>query len=138
MKKSYEASSRGSSTPTGEVSTRDRKAPRVKHVSTSSLSPDPLNQNFGKALLDQVFLNSIRNQGIVTPLLITKDKVVLDGHNPLRAARAMGIKTLPVTIASEMYVAQLEYDQATFLPADITMPNPVCHGNTKNYELALN
>ena len=55
--------------------------------------------NFGVANADDwELVESIRANGILEPLVITADKVLLSGHRRRAAARYLGLKTVPVRI----------------------------------------
>lgn len=41
------------------------------------------------------FLNSIQKYGVVRPIIITRDKTIVDGHERVRACRDLGFQTVP-------------------------------------------
>lgn len=41
------------------------------------------------------FLNSIQKYGVVRPIIITRDKTIVDGHERVRACRDLGIQIVP-------------------------------------------
>ena len=49
---------------------------------------------------DKRLVESIREHGVLTPLRITRDYVLEDGHRRLAAARHLGLETVPVTVDS--------------------------------------
>jgi len=46
------------------------------------------------------FLKSVRTKGINSPLIITKDNVIISGHRRYLAAKALSIPEVPVTVFS--------------------------------------
>lgn len=44
------------------------------------------------------FLNSIRDRGVLNPLLVTSQDVIVSGHQRLRAVLELGIKTVPCIV----------------------------------------
>lgn len=78
---------------------------QVQHVSIDVLKPHPRNNEFfddiqGKEFED--FKEKIRNEGIMTPLLVTPDFTIISGHQRTRAAKDLGIKLIPVIIMEEL------------------------------------
>ena len=65
------------------------------------------------------FLDDVAGRGVVTPLEITREGVVLDGRHRLRAARELGLASLPVRVVepedevSHMLLAALSRRQLT-------------------------
>ena len=60
---------------------------------------DSIYDKFGVANADdRELVESIRANGILEPLVITADKVLLSGHRRRAAARYLGLKTVPVRI----------------------------------------
>ncbi len=43
------------------------------------------------------FLSSIQKYGVVRPIIITRDKVIVDGHERVRACNDLGLQTIPAT-----------------------------------------
>ena len=46
----------------------------------------------------QEFLKSVKTSGIIEPLVISQDKVIVSGHQRLRAAKELGIDKVPVEV----------------------------------------
>jgi ParB family chromosome partitioning protein len=78
----------------------------TENMPLDSLRPNPLNP---RGNLDAVGLqdlaDSIRAQGILQPLLVTLDGVVVAGHRRLAAARLAGLSSVPV-IARDLDTVQ--------------------------------
>ncbi len=65
------------------------------------LRPHPANERvYGAEELPEGFVASIRKQGILVPLAVTKDGVIISGHRRWRAAMAIGLDTVPVQAVS--------------------------------------
>lgn len=43
------------------------------------------------------FLSSIQKYGVIHPIIITRDKVIVDGHERVRACKDLGLQTIPAT-----------------------------------------
>jgi len=57
----------------------------------------------------QNLLEDIRRNGILQPIDITYNNVILDGHHRVKAARELGIKEVEVRIPELLYVDEDEY-----------------------------
>jgi ParB family chromosome partitioning protein len=74
------------------------------------LRPNPLNPRgpeLDQAGLDEL-ANSIQIQGILQPLLVTPDRLVVAGHRRLAAAQMVGLTTVPVLIRDMNETEQLD------------------------------
>jgi protein gp37/ParB-like chromosome segregation protein Spo0J len=65
---------------------------------TSTLSPHPDNLRIYGDDLDVSLIDSIRVKGVLSPLLITEDGVIISGHRRWRAAKVAKLDVIPVTI----------------------------------------
>jgi ParB-like chromosome segregation protein Spo0J/protein gp37 len=65
------------------------------------LRPHPLNERIYDDGPDEALIASIREHGILDPLLITPDGVVLSGHRRLAAARICGLVRVPAVACDE-------------------------------------
>lgn len=72
---------------------------KVTQVSLKHLRPDPLNpRRISKEELNAL-TRSIQQFGFVDPIIVRrKDRIVIDGHQRLLAARRSGLKTVPVIL----------------------------------------
>lgn len=41
---------------------------------------------------------SIKENGIIAPLLVSSDGIILDGNNRFRIAKSLGMETIPVVV----------------------------------------
>lgn len=70
----------------------------MQQIEVSKLKPHPRNNEFFDDITgDQwnVFLESIQTSGIVEPIIITQDNVIVSGHQRIRAARILHIDKVP-------------------------------------------
>lgn len=69
-----------------------RPCPRLRHHAQARLIPDMNRLEY------QALLADIQRRGLLTPLEITHDGVVLDGRHRLNAARQLGLTQVPVRV----------------------------------------
>lgn len=65
---------------------------------SGDLRPHPLNDEIYGDGADSDLVESIRNKGILNPLLITHDNLIISGHRRWEAAITIGLDELPVVI----------------------------------------
>ena len=65
-------------------------------ISIDSLSPHPLNQEIYQDEANEALVSSIREHGILVPLLIKKDSTIISGHRRWDAAKKLGLASVPV------------------------------------------
>ena len=66
-------------------------------LAVDSLSPHPRNNDFFDDITGgkwDEFLESVKASGIIEPLVITQNKVVVSGHQRLRACKELGIRNV--------------------------------------------
>jgi len=61
------------------------------------LRPHPKNREIYGDTADDELVRSVREHGVLTPITVTAGGVVVSGHRRLVAARATGLKVVPVT-----------------------------------------
>jgi len=73
----------------------------VSEASVTELEPHPKNTEiYGDTdELEQTFVESIQEKGVLEPLVITEEKQVISGHRRLKAAREVGIDNVPVRVS---------------------------------------
>lgn len=65
----------------------------------TALTPHPLSRKiYGKEILDERLRDSIKDEGIVVPILITKDNVIVSGHRRWFHAKLLGVFHVPVMV----------------------------------------
>lgn len=68
-------------------------------INTHQLKPHPKNlEIYGTEEIDVVLLDSIKQTGVLTPLLVTSDNEILSGHRRWIHAKALGIERLPCQV----------------------------------------
>ena len=63
-----------------------------------SLKPHPLNSWLYEEREDSDFLDSIRRLGVLEPLVVNRDGVILSGHRRWKAALKLGFKSVPCVV----------------------------------------
>ena len=67
----------------------------IRRIRTGTLKPHPINQQvYEDANIDDL-VESIRRHGIIEPLVVTPERIVISGHRRLTAAVHLGLKTVP-------------------------------------------
>lgn len=69
----------------------------MQQFNVDELKPHPRNNEFFDDMTGEKweeFLESIRTRGVVEPIVITPDKVIVSGHQRVRACKELGIKTV--------------------------------------------
>lgn len=70
----------------------------MQKLKTEDLIPHPRNNEFFDDITGtkwDEFLQSIKTRGIIEPLIITQDNIVVSGHQRLRAAKKLNLKKIP-------------------------------------------
>lgn len=78
---------------------------KIINVSPAVLKVHPRNQEFFDNISGEEyerFKESIMEDGILVPLIVSPDMTVLSGHQRLRGARDVGLDTVPVTINGDV------------------------------------
>src|SRR5215831_1627350 len=70
--------------------------PELEMRSVSALRPHPRNQSIYGDQADQEFIASVRENGVMEPLLITRDGLIVSGHRRWQAAQRAGVDQVPV------------------------------------------
>lgn len=69
----------------------------MQQINTNELKPHPRNNEFFDDMSGEKwkeFIESIKTRGVIEPIVITPDKVVVSGHQRVRACKELGIKTV--------------------------------------------
>ena len=69
----------------------------MQQININELKPHPRNSEFFDDMEGdkwQEFVESIKSRGIIEPIVITPDKMIVSGHQRVRAAKELGIKTV--------------------------------------------
>jgi DNA modification methylase len=78
----------------------DADATTVGYRELSKLGPHPLNTEVyaDRDDIDESFLNSIREQGILEPVVVDEDNTIVSGHRRVSAAEEVGLEEVPVRV----------------------------------------
>ena len=74
-----------------------RKENQMQQINVNELKPHPRNNEFFDDMSGekwQEFLDSIKARGVIEPIVITPDKVIVSGHQRVRACKDLGIQTV--------------------------------------------
>lgn len=70
---------------------------KMQQINIDELKPHPRNNEFFDDMSGEKwkeFLESIKSRGVIEPIVITPDKVIVSGHQRVRACKELGIKTV--------------------------------------------
>ena len=74
----------------------------IDWILTEELQPNELNKwEKWKGEFEEANVASIKEKGILVPLIVKKDKTILDGHNRWRTAGVLGIEKVPCIIVPD-------------------------------------
>ena len=73
-----------------------------------SLQAHPLNKELYDDGLDQGLLESVGEHGVLTPLLVTAQGVIVSGHRRWKSAMQAGLKTVPANVIDVISPADVE------------------------------
>lgn len=79
----------------------------IQNMKLSEIHPYEKNPRLNDDSVDAV-ANSIRDFGFRAPIIVDKDRVIIAGHTRYKAAKKLGLKTVPVIIAEDMTPEQVE------------------------------
>ena len=83
----------------GEVLTGKTPSENVEQRSVNELHPHPRNDTVYGDRSSPDLVASVRTHGVLNPLLITADGVIISGHRRWDAARIAGLATVPVVVS---------------------------------------
>ena len=69
----------------------------MQQININELKPHPRNNEFFDDMSGEKwkeFIDSIKTRGVIEPIVITPDKVIVSGHQRVRACKELGIKTV--------------------------------------------
>lgn len=75
----------------------------MQQININELKPHPRNSEFFDDMTGEKwteFLESIRTSGVIEPIVITTDKIIVSGHQRVRACDELGIETIMCEIKS--------------------------------------
>ena len=77
----------------------------INYISPTILKIHPRNQEFFDDVMGEDyerFKQSIKNEGVLSPLIVTSDMTIISGHQRYRAAKELGLITVPVIIREDL------------------------------------
>lgn len=80
---------------------------KIEYFKTEELTPYAKNPRKNDGAVDPV-ANSIREFGFKVPIVIDKENNVVCGHTRLKAAKKLGMKTVPCIIADDLTEEQVK------------------------------
>ena len=79
----------------------------VKYLPTDDLIPYANNPRRNDTAVDKV-ANSIKEFGFRVPIVVDADNVIVAGHTRLKAAKKLGLKTVPCVVADDLTEDQIK------------------------------
>lgn len=73
----------------------------IKEIKIEELKPYENNPRHNEAAVGPV-ANSIKEFGFKVPIIIDKDNVIIAGHTRLKAAKLLGLETVPCVLADDL------------------------------------
>lgn len=73
----------------------------MQQININELKPHPRNTEFFDDMTGEKwneFLESIRTSGVIEPIVVTTDMIIVSGHQRVRACKELNIETVPCTI----------------------------------------
>ena len=73
----------------------------MQQLNINELKPHPRNNEFFDDMTGdawEAFKESIKTSGIIEPIVVTKDMIIVSGHQRVRAAKELGLSTVMVDI----------------------------------------
>lgn len=69
----------------------------MQQIDINELKPHPRNNEFFDDMAGEKwneFLESVKSRGVIEPIVITPDKIIVSGHQRVRACKELGIQTI--------------------------------------------
>lgn len=73
----------------------------IKEININELKPYEHNPRHNEAAVAPV-ANSIKEFGFKVPIIIDKDNVIIAGHTRLKAAKLLGLESVPCVLADDL------------------------------------
>lgn len=80
---------------------------KIEYRNTADLLPYANNPRLNDGAVDAVAA-SIKEFGFKVPIIVDSDGVIVTGHTRLKAAKKLGIKTVPVIVADDLSPGQVK------------------------------
>lgn len=104
----------------------------MQMMKVGELAPHPRNTEFFDDMTGgkwNDFIKSIKTSGVIEPIIVTQDKVVVSGHQRLRACKSLGIK--------EVAVEMRNYDSEDAVIKDLIETNIRQRGDVGGSDIKL-
>lgn len=85
----------------------------MQQIQINQLKPHPRNNEFFDDIVGdkwQDFLQSIKTSGVIEPIVITQDSVIVSGHQRVRACKELGIDTVTCEVKIYQDDDEILYD----------------------------
>lgn len=102
----------------------------MQHINVNDLLPHPRNNEFFDDITGEswtAFLDSIRTSGVIEPVVITPSKIIVSGHQRVRACRELGIQTVLTDMRDYQNEDQILKDliETNIRQRGVGNPNPI-------------
>jgi len=102
----------------------------VQHININDLKAHPRNNEFFDDIVGEpwtVFLDSIRTSGVIEPVVITPSRIIVSGHQRVRACRELGIQTVLTDMRDYQNEDQILKDliETNIRQRGVGNPNPI-------------
>ena len=102
----------------------------MQQLNINELKPHPRNNEFFDDMTSdawEAFKESIKTSGIIEPIVVTKDMIIVSGHQRVRAAKELGISTVMVDIRKYENDEQVLKDliETNIRQRGVGNPNPI-------------
>lgn len=102
----------------------------MQQLNINELKPHPRNNEFFDDMTGdawEAFKESIKTSGIIEPIVVTKDMIIVSGHQRVRAAKELGLSTVIVDIRKYENDEQVLKDliETNIRQRGVGNPNPI-------------
>lgn len=102
----------------------------MQQLNINELKPHPRNNEFFDDMTGdawEAFKESIKTSGIIEPIVVTKDMIIVSGHQRVRAAKELGLSTVIVDIRKYKNDEQVLKDliETNIRQRGVGNPNPI-------------
>ena len=102
----------------------------MQQLNINELKPHPRNNEFFDDMTGdawEAFKESIKTSGIIEPIVVTKDMIIVSGHQRVRAAKELGLSTVMVDIRKYENDEQVLKDliETNIRQRGVGNPNPI-------------
>jgi len=80
----------------------------MPNLPLDQLRPHPLNKRIYGDTADEALIESVSEHGVLTPLVVTEDGVVVSGHRRLAAAKKLKLEKVPAVVRSFRDALEIE------------------------------